>query len=242
MFEDLKQKLGFAYKKVFETQKYFSTDEVFISIKESISGKDYFVIKGNDFIILDSECKIIEGSKEKFPEVFFTHYLLYKTYPFMTSIISSDSKWLSVWAATGKALPPVTMLHSRNYFGEIPCATKIPDISDTNNIYVKIGKSVLETLSTKFVYQCPAVFVRALGAIVWGLDENQTLSRLFCLEEIAERTYLAGIKMMERFSYLPYELSLKNYLSKKDSLPLEEQIKKNDFLEQWVKNCEELLK
>ena len=242
MFENLKERLSLLYKRASETHNYFSSEEVFISIKEKIDGKDYFAIKSNDFVILDSDCKIVDGAKEQFTQVFFMHYLLYKTYPFMNCIINSDSKWLSIWAGTARALPPVTLLHTRNFFGEIQCVTKIPDISDTNNIYVKIAKSVLETLSTRFVYQCPAIFVRAFGAIIWGTDTDETFSKLLNLEEIAERTYTIGIKKLETFTYLPYEMSLKNYLSRADSLPLDSKIEKNSFCEQWVKNCEELLK
>ncbi len=240
MFEDLKEKVVIAYKKA--ADKGFSADDIFVSVKESIDGKDYFAIKGTVFIIVDSDCSIVEGSSTKFPEAFFMHYLLYKTYPFMNCIINASSKWISVWAGTGKPLPPVTVFHTRHFFGEIPCAVRIPDISDTHNIYVKIGTSVLKTISTKFVYQCPAVFVRALGCITWGKDAEQTVSRLFALEEIAQRTYLIGIKKLETFTYLPYELSLKNYFLTADSLPLDYKIQRNEFLEQWIKNCEEIVK
>ena len=62
------------------------------------------------------------------------------------------------------------------------------------------------------------------------------------IEEIAQRTYLIGIKKLETFTYLPYELSLKNYFLTADSLPLDYKIQRNEFLEQWIKNCEEIVK
>lgn len=237
-----------AYKRMYESHSYFSPDEVYISLRSgdgnyfAVSSKSRYVKDVSEIIILNSECKIVEGSKSDFDTLFFSHYLIYKAYPFIHCIVKSDSKWLSVWAGTGLALPPVTQLHTRHFFGEIACVKKIPDVSDTEVFSIKIAKEILSTLKQKFVYQTPAIFIHTIGAFAWGKNSKCALDTLINLEEIAERTYLLGLTKRETFTYISYEYSLANYMSSTESISPDSQIQRLDLNEQWIKNCHDMLK
>lgn len=248
MYSDLKQKLCDVMANLKDKSENICFDEYFITVRSETDDCFAMFKKGttdfnqNEVILVDGDLRLLEEKNVSIDERFFTHYLLYKTYPFINCIVHSDSKWLSVWSAMGVSLCPVTLLHSKNFFGEIVCVDSFPLKKEKMNVYLKMGLALLDKLKTRFPYQTPAIFVRGMGAFVWGDSVESTINKLRNLEKIVERTYLISQNKFDNFSCLPYEVQFENYFSLPNSKSLDEPIEKVVFNENWIKNCQESIK
>lgn len=161
----------------------------------------------SDILVLDEKKNIIEGKAEEFDKRFDTHYEIYKAFPHIKSIVQLDMKWCGVWAQTlSEAIPPMSSLHAKHFFGEIPSTSPL-DNDVHENLYAEMGRSVADLFVNRPVEHIKAAMICNFGSITFGKNGEEALETALILEEIVARTWQSRLMVKERYRYIPYVLT-----------------------------------
>ena len=176
----------------------------------------------------------LDGDDLREDERLLIHKTLYKTFPYIKGIVYTESRWCSIWSSLGGALPPLSALHARHFFGEIPCTPAIkrskPDGGVEESIYAIAGKLVVSSLKNRIASQMQAVFIRNLGAVTWGSSVEEACNNAIALEELAFRALQVRQLAGDTYMYIPYEISKKLYFEQPWHIPFETEVEKTSLI------------
>lgn len=157
-----------------------------IAIKPS--GVDYEQLSSDDIVILDMEGKVVEGRLKPSSDT-PTHLVLYKEFTEVTAIVHTHSRWATIWAQAGMAIPAYGTTHADYFYKEIPCTrrmkkTEIEDEYERNTGYV-----IVEAFKKLNPIHTPGVVVYSHGPFAWGKDAFDAVHNAVVLEEVAMMAY-----------------------------------------------------
>jgi len=144
------------------------------------SGMDYLALSETDICIVDFERQLIEG--EHTPSVESgMHISVYKNRPDVNAVIHTHQVYPSVFALIGKSIPALfdeQVANLGNVVEVVPYGLS-GSMDLLNNITAALGN------------QCNAFILQNHGALLLGLDMDQTARNVKLLDKAAHVYYLA---------------------------------------------------
>lgn len=186
LYEEIKRQLHEAHLTL---EKYglvaYTSGNVSVRVNEHViikpSGVPYSLLKPEDYVVVDLEGNVVEGSKKPSIDT-ATHLYLYKNLDWAKSIIHTHSTFSTVWAVMERPIPVFCTAHADVFGEEIPLTEYAPVGSEA------IGKAVL-----KVIGKSGTVLLRKHGVMVVGSSLDDAIKKAIFLEEVAKIAYFAQL-------------------------------------------------
>ena len=148
------------------------------------SGVPYEEMGPEDMVVLDLDGNVVEGKWKPSSDT-PTHLRLYNAFPDCGGIVHTHSRWATVFAQAGKAIPPLGTTHADDFYGPIPC-TRLLTVEEIAGEYeAETGNVIIEALRGHDPMAVPAALVHSHGPFAWGRDAMEAVHNAVVLEEVA---------------------------------------------------------
>ena len=148
------------------------------------SGLSYEKMKPEDMVVLDLEGKVVEGEWKPSSDT-PTHLALYNAFPDCGGIVHTHSRWATVFAQAGRAIPALGTTHADDFYGPIPCTRLLTEEEIAGAYEAETGKVIIEAFRDKDPMAVPAALVHRHGPFAWGRDPLEAVHNAVVLEEVA---------------------------------------------------------
>lgn len=176
------------------------------------SGIKYKVMTAEDMVVVDLDCKVIEGKWKPSSDT-PTHAELYKAFPDCGGIVHTHSRWATTFAQAGYDIPALGTTHCDYFYGTIPCTRPLTD-AEINGAYEKnTGTVIVETFADKDPSAIPGVIVCSHGPFAWGNNSFDAVHNAVVMEEVAFMNWHA-MMINPSIPPVPQALLDKHYLRK----------------------------
>ena len=152
------------------------------------SGVPYEDLSPEKMVLVDLNGKVVEGNYRPSSDT-PTHIELYKAFRSIGGITHTHSKWATVWAQTGKSIPPLGTTHADTFDGAIPCTRLMTDAEIDGEYEKNTGLVIIESLRKFSGMHMPAVLVQSHGPFAFGKDAKCSVENSLILENVAELAY-----------------------------------------------------
>ena len=177
------------------------------------SGVEYGVMKPSDMVVGALETgERVEGALNPSSDT-PTHLVLYRAFPELGGVVHTHSRWATIYAQSGRGIPPLGTTHGDYFYGEIPCTRKMTPQEIAGEYERETGNVIVETFAGKSAADIPAVLVQSHGPFTWGTDPDNAVHNAVVLEELA---FMAWHNQMMNPDIPPMQQELldKHYLRK----------------------------
>lgn len=176
------------------------------------SGVRYSALTAEDMAVIDLESgKQLAGALQPSSDT-DTHLELYRQFPNIGGIVHTHSRWATIFAQTGRGIPPLGTTHADYFYGEIPCTRRMTAAEISANYELETGRVIAETFTGKSPDVIPAVLVQGHGPFAWGKDAEEAVHNAVVLEEIAMMAW--HTQVLSPASQLDTSLLDKHFLRK----------------------------
>ena len=148
------------------------------------SGLSYDRMEPEDMVVLDLDGNVVEGKWKPSSDA-PTHLRLYNAFPGCGGVVHTHSRWATVFAQAGRAIPPLGTTHADDFHGPIPCTRPLTEEEIAGEYEAETGNVVIETLKGHDPMAVPAALVYSHGPFVWGKDPMEAVHNAVVLEEVA---------------------------------------------------------
>ena len=149
------------------------------------SGVEYETMQAEDMTVVDLETGQVREGRLKPSSDTPTHLELYRAFPGIGGIVHTHSRWATIFAQSGREIPPLVTTHADYFYGAIPC-TRSLFVDEICGAYEeKTGQVIVETFQEMDPEQVPAVLVASHGPFTWGKDAHEAVHNAVVLEEVA---------------------------------------------------------
>ena len=148
------------------------------------SGLRYDDMKPEDMVVLDLDGNVVEGKWKPSSDT-PTHLALYNAFPDCGGIVHTHSRWATVFAQAGKAIPALGTTHADDFYGPIPCTRLLTAEEIAGEYEAETGNVIVETLRGHDPMAVPAALVHSHGPFAWGRDAMEAVHNAVVLEEVA---------------------------------------------------------
>lgn len=177
------------------------------------SGVEYDTMKCEDMVVVDLKTgKKVEGDLNPSSDT-DTHVALYNAFPNIKGIVHTHSRWATVFAQSGRGIPPLGTTHGDYFYGEIPCTRKMTPEEIAGKYELETGNVIIETFYGKNPDDIPSVLVHSHGPFCWGTDPMNAVHNAVVLEELAFMAW-HNLIMNPDIPPMQQELLDKHYLRK----------------------------
>ena len=128
--------------------------------------------------------EIVEGKLSPSSDT-ATHLALYRAFPNIGGITHTHSRWATIFAQAGIAIPPLGTTHADYFSGEIPCTRKMTGEEISGDYEANTGEVIVELFRRFSADLIPAALVHSHGPFIWGKDAGESVCNAVVLEEIA---------------------------------------------------------
>ena len=151
------------------------------------SGVPYESLRPSDIVIIDRATqKQIHGTLKPSSDT-PTHLYLYDHLPQIGGIVHTHSRWATIFAQAGKAIPAFGTTHADTFYGSVPCTRPLSKEEIETKYEENTGKVIVETV--KDPVAIPAILIEGHGPFAWGKDANEAVEHAIILEEVAMMAY-----------------------------------------------------
>jgi L-ribulose-5-phosphate 4-epimerase len=150
------------------------------------SGVEYETMDPKDMAVVDLDGKRVEAKLNPSSDT-PTHIELYKAFSCIGGIVHTHSRWATIFAQCGMAIPPLGTTHADYFCGEIPCTRKMTP-HEIDGEYEKSTGTVIVEKFNELDFKAdgiPAALVHSHGPFTWGKDAFEAVHNAVILEEIA---------------------------------------------------------
>ena len=178
------------------------------------SGVEYDKLTPEDMVVVDLECKKVEGRYNPSSDT-ATHAELYKAFPEIGGIVHTHSSSATSWAQAGRSIPCYGTTHADYIYGEVPCIRCLNAEEIAEDYEKNTGRLIVE----EFLRMCkdplsvPAVLCKNHGPFAWGRDAHDAVHNAVVLEEVAKMAYRTE-SINHHVQSAPQELMDKHYYRK----------------------------
>lgn len=176
------------------------------------SGVEYDAMKEGDMVVVDMRGEVVEGELKPSSDL-ATHLELYKAWPEVGGIVHTHSRWATIFAQAGRAVPALGTTHADYFHGEIPCTEPMTDAEIGGDYERETGVAIVRRFAGLSPARIPSVLVRSHGPFSWGRDAAGAVHNAVVLEELA---FMAWHNLILQPNIAPMQQSLldKHYLCK----------------------------
>lgn len=149
------------------------------------SGVAYEDLTPEDMVVVDLNTgNVLEGTLRPSSDT-PTHRVLYHAFPGIGGVVHTHSRWATVFAQSGRGIPPLGTTHADTFFGQIPCTRRMTRQEIEGEYERETGNVIAETFRTRSPADIPAVLVHSHGPFAWGADPLSALEQAIVLEQVA---------------------------------------------------------
>ncbi len=149
------------------------------------SGVEYDNMTAKDMVVVSLETgETVEGALRPSSDT-PTHLALYRAFPNIGGVVHTHSRWATVFAQSGKGIPPLGTTHADYFYGEIPCTRKMTESEIAGDYEAETGKVIIEAFAGKNPDDLPAALVYSHGPFAWGKNPENAVHNAVVLEEVA---------------------------------------------------------
>jgi L-ribulose-5-phosphate 4-epimerase len=150
------------------------------------SGIPYDILKPEDIVLVDLEGNKVEGKLNPSSDT-PTHLILYQKISSIASIAHTHSRWATIWAQSGRPIPPYGTTHADFSYGEIPCTRKLSKEEICGEYEKETGNVIVEHYIGQNLdpQSVPAILVNGHGPFIFGKNCMESVNNALILEEIA---------------------------------------------------------
>lgn len=152
------------------------------------SGVDYDHMKPEDMVVVDLEGKVVEGNYKPSSDT-ATHVILYKYFEDIGGVVHTHSEWATIWAQSGKPVPPLGTTHADYFYGSIPCTRKLTKAEIESAYEKETGNVIVETFQNIDPNAIPGVLVNNHGPFSWGKDVHNAVHNAVVMEAVSKMAY-----------------------------------------------------
>jgi len=186
LYEEVRKQLHEAHLTL---EKYglvaYTSGNVSVKANEHViikpSGVPYSLLRPEDYVVVDLDGNIVEGSKKPSIDT-ATHLYLYRSIEWAKSIIHTHSTFATVWAVAEKPIPVLCTAHADVFGEEIPLSE-----------YAPVGSEAIAKAALKVLGKSGVVLLRKHGVIVVGSSLDDAIKKAIFLEEVAKIAYFAQL-------------------------------------------------
>lgn len=220
MFEELKERV---YQANLLLPKYdlvkftwgnvseITEDRKYIVIKPS--GVEYDQMKVSDMVVVDMDGNVIEGKLKPSSDT-PTHIELYKSFPEISGITHTHSRWATIMAQAKLDVKAVGTTHADYFYGPIPVTRDMTKEEIEGEYEKNTGLVIIETFKERNIKadQVPAVLVANHGPFTFGKDAGDSVFHSVVLEEAAFMDW--HLESLGKKDSMSQDLLDKHYLRK----------------------------
>ena len=122
------------------------------------SGVDYDKLKPEHMVVVNLKGEKVEGDLNPSSDT-ATHVELYNAFPNIGGVVHTHSRWATIWAQGGRAIPAYGTTHGDYFYGSIPCTRAMTPEEIGGEYEKETGKVIVETFKGKDPDHIPAVLV-----------------------------------------------------------------------------------
>ncbi len=148
------------------------------------SGVPYDDMKPEDMVVLDLDGNVVEGKWKPSSDT-PTHLRLYNAFPGCGGIVHTHSRWATIFAQAGRAIPALGTTHADDFHGPIPCTRLLTEEEIAGEYEAETGNVIVETFRGHDPMAVPAALVQSHGPFAWGKDAMEAVHNAVVLEEAA---------------------------------------------------------
>lgn len=148
------------------------------------SGVDYDKLKPEHMVVVNLKGEKVEGDLNPSSDT-ATHVELYNAFPNIGGVVHTHSRWATIWAQGGRAIPAYGTTHGDYFYGSIPCTRAMTPEEIGGEYEKETGRVIVETFQGKDPDHIPAVLVKSHGPFTWGKDCMEAVHNSVVLEELA---------------------------------------------------------
>lgn len=150
------------------------------------SGVPYEEMKPEDMVVVDIEGKKVEGKMNPSSDT-PTHAELYRRFANIGGVVHTHSRWATIWAQAGRAIPAYGTTHADYFHGAVPCTRPLTKEEVERAYELETGKVIASHFEENGLNpeHVPAVLVHSHGPFSWGKDAMKAVENAAVLEEVA---------------------------------------------------------
>lgn len=148
------------------------------------SGVEYEKLTPEDMVVVDLQGNRVEGTLNPSSDT-PTHLALYNAFAGIGGVVHTHSRWATVWAQAGLAIPAYGTTHGDYFYGPIPCTRRMTPEEIAGAYEAETGKVIVEAFRDTDPTAVPAALVHSHGPFAWGKDADEAVYHAAVLEEVA---------------------------------------------------------
>lgn len=193
MFEELKERVCQAnlllpkyglVKFTWGNVSEITEDRKYIVIKPS--GVEYDQMKAKDMVVVDIDGYVVEGDLKPSSDT-PTHIELYKSFPEISGITHTHSRWATIMAQAKLDVKASGTTHADYFYGPVPVTRDMTKEEIEGEYEKNTGLVIIETFKERNIKadEVPAVLVANHGPFTFGKDAGDSVFHSVVLEEVA---------------------------------------------------------
>lgn len=159
-------------------------DRKYIVIKPS--GVEYDQMKAKDMVVVDMDGNVVEGELKPSSDT-PTHIELYKSFPEISGITHTHSRWATIMAQAKLDVKAAGTTHADYFYGPVPVTRDMTKEEIEGEYEKNTGLVIIETFKERNIKanEVPAVLVANHGPFTFGKNAGDSVFHSVVLEEVA---------------------------------------------------------
>ncbi len=148
------------------------------------SGVPYEQMKAADFVIVDLDGNVVEGTLRPSSDL-PTHLVLYKAFPHIGGVVHTHSRAATAWAQAHREIPCLGTTHADYFHGSVPITERLTEEEIKEGYEVNTGNAIVRRFQDLDPMHSPAVLVAGHAPFCWGRSATEAAHNAVVLEEVA---------------------------------------------------------
>ena len=148
------------------------------------SGIPYDKLTIDDMVVVDFECNVVEGKWKPSTDT-ETHLALYKEFPNIGAVVHSHSRWATIFAQAGMAIPAMGTTQADYFYGDIPITRPMTDDEILGDYEDERGKVIAEEFKYRDYESAPGCLVYSQSPFTWGKTVEEAINNAIVIEQVA---------------------------------------------------------
>ncbi|RPH90361.1 MAG: L-ribulose-5-phosphate 4-epimerase [Calditrichaeota bacterium] len=149
------------------------------------SGVLYSVLKPQDIVIVDLECRVVEGTMNPSSDT-KTHAVLYRHFPNIGGVVHTHSPFAVAWAQAQRPIPVYGTTHADHLHVDIPVTKMMSDEAIQGDYEVETGMQIVRRFADLSPDEVQMVLVAGHGPFAWGTTPEKAVYHAVIVEELAK--------------------------------------------------------